>query len=170
MSKLYDCLLMELAEIHDAEKQLTKALPGMAQTARHEELQTAFLLHRDETLEHVRRIEKVFQILGEKIPGQKCKAMLCLIAECQRCIDDGLGDASLICAAQKIEHYEIATYGCLRSWAQFLEMTEAANLMEETLDEEGDADGHLTSLAVQIINLEAGEPEHTAKRDGSPDE
>jgi ferritin-like metal-binding protein YciE len=87
-----------------------------------------------------------------------------------RRLDEDLGDALLICSAQKIEHYEIATYGCLRSWAKLLDHGEAANLLEETLDEESDADEHLTSLAVQIINLDAGEAEHAAKGEGSTDD
>ena len=167
MSKLNDCFLAELGGIYDAEKQLLKALPKMAEAAEHEELEESFLSHHAETEEHIRRLEEVFELLGEKPPSQKCKAMQGLVAEIDGRMGEDLGDASLLCAAQKIEHYEIAAYGCLRSWAKLLDHDEAANLLEETLDEETDADEHLTSVAVQIVNLDASEAEHTAKG-GSP--
>jgi len=167
MSKLNDCFLTELGDIYDAEKQLLKALPKMALAAEHEELKESFLSHLAQSEEHVRRLEEVFELLGDKPPSQKCKAMQGLIAESEGRIDEDLGDASLICAAQKIEHYEIATYGCLRTWAKLLDHDDAANLLEETLDEETDADEHLASVAVQIVNLDASEAEHTAKG-GSP--
>jgi ferritin-like metal-binding protein YciE len=159
MSKLQECFVAELASIHDAETQLTKALPEMAQASKHQELKAAFDAHKAETEEHIVRLEEIFAILGEKVPSRKCQAIQSLIAEGQAYIDDELGDAALICAAQKIEHYEIASYGCLRSWAQFLDHDEAANLLDETLDEENVADEHLTSLAVQIINLDAQGPD-----------
>jgi ferritin-like metal-binding protein YciE len=170
MSKLNECFLAELADIYDAEKQLIKALPKMAQAAEHEELKEAFLSHHEKTETHVCRLEEVFEILAEKAPNQRCKAMQGLITEIDERIAADLGDASLICAAQKIEHYEIASYGCLRSWANFLDFGDAANLLEETLDEESDADEHLTSLAVQIVNLDAREPEHAAKGESSADD
>jgi len=167
MNKLNDCFLAELADIYDAEKQLTKALPKMAQAAEHEELKEALLSHRDKTEEHVRRLEEVFEILGAKAPGQRCKAIQGLMAEIEGRMDEDLGDASLICAAQKIEHYEIATYGCLKTWAKLLDHDEAASLLEETLDEESDVDEHLTSIAVQIVNLDAREAEHAGKGGGA---
>ncbi len=154
MSQLYDTFLAELEEIYDAENQLIKALPKMAEAATHEELKDAFLSHLAETEEHVRRLEKIFDILGEKAAARKSKAMQSLIIEGSELAEEDFGDASLICASQKIEHYEIASYGCLRSWAQLLDMDDPANLLEETLDEENAADEHLTSLAVQVINLE----------------
>jgi ferritin-like metal-binding protein YciE len=165
MSKLNDCFDTELADIYDAEQLLIKALQKMALAAEHEELKEAFLSHRAKTEDHVRRLEEVFEILGDKIPGQKCKAMRGLIAETDHLIEEDLGDASLVCAAQKIQHYEIASYGCLRTWAKLLDFDEAANLLEENLDEETDADEHLTSLAVQIVNLDAREAE-TVDRSG----
>jgi ferritin-like metal-binding protein YciE len=170
MSKLNDCFLAELADIYDAEKQLIKALPKMARAAEHEELSEAFTSHHAQTEEHVRRLDEVFELMGDKVPTQKCKAMQGLIAEIDERIDEELGDASLICGAQKVEHYEIAAYGCLRTWAKLLDHDEAANLLEETLDEESDADEHLTSLAVRIVNLDAREPEHATKDGGSDDE
>jgi ferritin-like metal-binding protein YciE len=163
MSKLTDCFLTELATIYDAEKQLTKALPKMAQAAEHEELKESLMSHHAKTEEHVSRLEEVFELLGDKPHAQKCKAMQGLIAEIDGRMGQDLGDASLICAVQKIEHYEIASYGCLRTWAKLLDHDEAANILEETLDEETDADEHLTSLAVQIVNLDAREVEHAGK-------
>jgi ferritin-like metal-binding protein YciE len=169
MSKLNDCFLTELSHIYDAEKQLLKALPKMADATEHEELSEAFTSHQDQTEDHVRRLEEVFELLGEKPTIQKCKAVQGLIAESEALIDEDLGDAALICAAQRIEHYEIATYGCLRTWAKLLDYEDAANLLEETLDEENDADEHLTSLAVQIVNLDAREPEHADKGESPAD-
>jgi ferritin-like metal-binding protein YciE len=159
MSQLYDTFLAELEGIYDAEKQLVKTLPKWADAAKHEELKDAFREHLEETEEHVRRVEKIFDILGEKAVGKKSKTMQSHIAECAEVIEEDFGDAALVCAAQKIEHFEIASYGCLRSWAQFLDMDDPANLLEETLDEENAADEHLTSLAVQIINLDGEDVE-----------
>jgi ferritin-like metal-binding protein YciE len=167
MSKLNDCFHTEVADIYDAEHQLIKALQKMARAAEHEELKAAFVSHLAKTEDHVRRLEEVFAILDEKIPSQKCKAIRGLVAEIDHLIEDDLGDASLICLAQKIQHYEIASYGCLRTWAKLLDFDEAANLLEETLDEETDADEHLTSLAVQIVNLDAREVEPVDKNGGS---
>jgi ferritin-like metal-binding protein YciE len=170
MNKLNECFLTELAVIYDAEKQLVKALQKMAQAAEHEELKEAFMSHHDKTEEHVRRLEEVFEILESKPPTQQCKAMQGLISEIEERIEEALGDACLICGAQKIEHYEIAAYGCLRTWAQLLDLDEASNLLEETLEEETDSDEHLTSLAVQIVNLDDREVEHAAKsRDSDND-
>ena len=170
MSKLNDCFMTELADIYDAEKQLTKALPKLAQAAEHGELKEAFTSHLDKTEEHVNRLEEIFELLGDTPPDQNCKAMQGLLAEIEGRIRGKLGDASLICGAQKIEHYEIAAYGCLRSWAKLLDYDEAANLLEETLDEESETDEHLTSLAVQIVNLDAREAEHAGKGGSSADD
>jgi len=165
MSKLFNCLENELAEIYDAEKQLTKALLKIANSAQHDELKTAFFSHQAKTEGHVRRLEIVFGILGIKISDRRCRAMQALIAECEARIAENLGDAALICAAQKIEHYEVATYGCLRSWSQLMDFDEAADLIEETLDDENDADEHLTALAVQIVNPDAGDPDEDEEMD-----
>ncbi|MGO8701315.1 MAG: ferritin-like domain-containing protein [Limisphaerales bacterium] len=170
MSKLNDCFLAELADIYDAENQLAKALPKMAEAADHPELKEAFLAHQSKTEEHVRRMEEVFEMLGEKAEGHESKSMRALIAEGERGVTEELGDALLICVAQKIEHYEMACYGCLRAWAKLLDYDDAANLIEETLDEETDADEHLTSLAVQIINLDARENEPAAKGENASED
>jgi len=179
MTKLYDSFLTQLADVYDAEKQLIKALLKLAKAAHNQELKTAFMSNRSETEEHARQLEKVFEILNEKAPGHKCKGMEGLIAECEDCIQGDFGDALLICAAQKIEHYEIAIYGCLRSWAQLLDQDEATNLLEEILDEESDADEYLTSIAMRMVNpadgetgengAEEWETEHAARGDGSED-
>jgi ferritin-like metal-binding protein YciE len=142
----------------------------MAEAAEHPELKETLLAHQSKTEEHVRRVEEVFEMLGEKAEGRESKSMQALIAEGEQGVDEELGDALLICIAQKIKHYEIASYGCLRAWAKLLDYDDAANLIEETLDEETDADEHLTSLAVQIINLDARQNEPAAKGENASDE
>ena len=159
MSKLRETFLEELADLYDAEKQLVKALPKMAKATRNEELKEAFETHLEETEEHANRLEQVFQAFGAKPKGKKCKAMQGLIEEGEDLIKDEAGDAALICAAQKAEHYEIASYGSLQSWATLLEETEAADLLQETLDEEKATDEKLTQIAENTINVEEGEEE-----------
>ena len=154
MSKLRETFLDELADLYDAEKQLLKALPKMAKAAEHDELRDAFETHLEETREHVNRLEQVFRAFGEKAKGKKCKAMQGLVEEGEDVIDEELGDAALICAAQKVEHYEIASYGSLQSWAELLEENEAAELLQETLDEEKATDDKLTQTAENAINIE----------------
>ena len=171
MSKLRETFLDELADLYDAEKQLIKALPKMAKAAAHEELKDAFETHLEETQEHVNRLEQVFRAFGSKPKGKKCKAMQGLIEEGEEIIDEEMGDAALICAAQKVEHYEIASYGCLQSWATLLEENESADLLQETLDEEKATDEKLTQTAESAINLEdeneqEGEEEETASNRG----
>jgi ferritin-like metal-binding protein YciE len=159
MNKLRATFLEETATIYDAEKQLAKALPKLARAANHQELKEAFQSHLVETQEHINRLERVLEIFGRPARPQKCKAMNGLIAESEERVASGAGDAALICISQKMEHYEIAGYGCLRTWASLLEEKEAADLLQETFDEENAADEHLTSLAVQMINaaeIEAG--------------
>jgi ferritin-like metal-binding protein YciE len=159
MSKLRETFLDEASDIYDAEKQLTKALPKMANAAEHPELKEAFESHLAETEEHVRRLERVFEIFEEKSRAKKCQAMQGLLAEGEELISDEAGDAALICAAQKVEHYEMASYGCLRTWASVLDEEEASDLLQETFDEENAADEHLTSLAVQMINAAENDSE-----------
>jgi ferritin-like metal-binding protein YciE len=170
MSKLRETFLEELADLYDAEKQLVKALPRMAKAAKHEELKDAFLTHLGETEEHVNRLEQVFRAFGAKPKGKKCKAMQGLIEEGEDIIKEEMGDAALICAAQKVEHYEIASYGSLHSWATLLEQNEAADLLHETLEEEKATDEKLTQTAENAINLEEqneeGEEEETASNRG----
>jgi ferritin-like metal-binding protein YciE len=166
MSKLRDTFLQELMDIYDAEKQLVKALPKVAKAAEHEELKSTIEAHLEETEEHVERLERVFEIIGETAKSKKCAAMAGMLEEGQEVIKEKEGDAALICAAQKVEHYEIASYGCLLTWARILGEDEAADVLEETLDEEKNADDKLTSLAESIINTEEseGDQEESAAR------
>ena len=146
----------ELKEIFDAEKQLTKALPKLAKKATSTELQTAFEDHLQETEMHVERLEQVFDQLGMAPRARASKAMRNLIAEGSDMIaeaeDDATRDALMIAAAQKVEHYEIAAYGTLRTWANVLGRHDAAGLLDETLDEEKQTDQRLTQIAESSIN------------------
>ena len=146
----------ELKDIFDAEKQLTKALPKLAKKATSTELQTAFEDHLQETEMHVERLEQVFDQLGMAPRARPSKAMRNLIAEGSDMIaeadDDATRDALMIAAAQKVEHYEIAAYGTLRTWANVLGRRDAAGLLDETLDEEKQTDQRLTQIAESSIN------------------
>jgi ferritin-like metal-binding protein YciE len=159
MSTLRETFLDELKDIYDAEKQIVKALPKMAKAAEHEELQEAFKSHLEETHEHVSRLEKVFKIFDESAKGKKCKGMEGLLEEGKEMIEEDEGDAALICGAQKVEHYEIAAYGSLVSWAKLMGEDDAADLLEETLTEEEDTDEKLTDLAESIVNEDESEEE-----------
>ena len=152
-----------LKDIYWAEKALTKALPLMAKNATSAELIDAITNHLTETEEHVTRLEQVFQSIGKKATAKKCDAMEGLIEEGKSILEETevgvVRDAGIIAASQKIEHYEIATYGTLRQFAETLGLTEAASLLELTLDEEKGADKKLTEVAVNAVNLEAAELE-----------
>lgn len=156
LQKLY---VEELRDVYNAENQLLKALPKMAKGASSEELRQGFEDHLEETREHVERLEEIFKALDEKPTGKTCKAMKGLIEEGSEILkedgEDSVLDAGIIAAAQKIEHYEIATYGTLRTWANLLGEDEAAELLQQTLDEEGDTDKRLNELAEEIVNPEA---------------
>ena len=161
LESLHDVFVDELKDIYNAEGQLTKALPKMAKAASSEELQTAFEDHLEETKGQIERLEKIFKQLKVSPKGKKCKAMEGLIEEGKEIIDadgeDAVKDAALIAGAQKVEHYEIASYGTLRTFAKLLGLDDAADLLQETLDEEAGADEKLTQLA-QNINAEAESP------------
>ena len=150
-----------LKDIYWAEKALTKALPLMAKNATSPELIDAITNHLTETEEHVTRLEQVFESIGKKATAKKCDAMEGLIEEGKSILEETeigvVRDAGIIAASQKIEHYEIATYGTLRQFAETLGLTEAASLLELTLDEEKGADKLLTEVAVNAINVEAAE-------------
>jgi len=158
LESLTDLFVEELKDLYDAEKQLTKALPKMAKAASSEELTAAFEEHLEVTEGHVARLEQIFKSLGQSPGRKKCEAMKGLVEEGAEIIEedatDAVKDAALIAAAQKVEHYEIASYGCLRTWAQLLGNSEAAELLQETLNEEGEADEKLTEIA-QALNIEA---------------
>ena len=157
MSTLRQTFLDELADAYDAEKQLIKALPKMVKAAQHEDLKQGFEEHLEQTQQHVERIEQVFEIFGQPAKGKKCKAMQGLIEEGKELIDEDEGDAALICAAQKVEHYEIAAYGCMTVWAKLLGEEEVADLLGETLGEEKETDEKLSDLAETCINVEESE-------------
>ncbi|OIV41082.1 ferritin-like domain-containing protein [Flavobacterium johnsoniae] len=152
-----------LKDIYWAEKALTKALPTMAKNATSPELIDAINGHLTETQEQITRLEKVFELIGKKATAKKCDAMEGLIEEGKGILEETeigvVRDAGIIAASQKIEHYEIATYGTLRQFAETLGYEEAAALLELTLDEEKGADKLLTEVAVNAVNLEAAEAE-----------
>jgi ferritin-like metal-binding protein YciE len=156
----------ELRDIYDAEKQLTKALPKMAKAASSEELRAAFEEHLEATEGQVERVEGVFALLQIPARGKKCEGMEGLIKEGREAMEEMEGsvlDAALIASAQKIEHYEIASYGTLATFANVLGLGEAKNLLGETLTEEKQADELLTRIASQI------NPEAETEGDGSED-
>lgn len=159
LKKLRDLFVEQLSDVLDAEQQLTKALPKMAKAASSKDLQQAFEMHLQQTRQHVQRLEQIFDELGEKPQNKTCKGMQGLIEEGQEVMkEDGSAaakDAGLIAAAQKVEHYEIATYGSLRAYAHELGNTSAADTLQQTLDEESQANEKLTKLAVQHINVKA---------------
>jgi len=160
-SALRELYLDELRDLYNAENQLTKALPKMAKAANSEELRDGFRDHLEQTKGHVERLEQIFKELGEKPTGKKCKGMEGLVEEGAEMIDedaleDEAKDAGLISAAQRVEHYEIAAYGCVRTYANLLGENDAAELLEETLNEEKETDQKLTKLA-EKINVEAKE-------------
>jgi ferritin-like metal-binding protein YciE len=146
----------ELKDIYDAEKQLTRVLPKLAKKATSAELKKAFEEHLRQTEGHIERIEEAFEQLGMPARGKKCEGMQHLIAEGEDMIgkaeDDATRDAVMIASAQKVEHYEIASYGTLRTWAHHLEKPEVAALLEETLEEEKGADQKLTNIAESFVN------------------
>jgi ferritin-like metal-binding protein YciE len=157
--KLDDVLHEEIQDLYDAEKQIVRALPKMAKAAASDELRDAFENHLEETKEQVRRLEKVFQVLGHTARGKKCEGMQGLLEEGEDIISEfpesPARDAALIAAAQKVEHYEMAAYGSARTFAKILGQDEAAELLEETLEEEKAADEKLTEIAESVINVEA---------------
>lgn len=148
-----------LKDMYWAEKFLLKALPKMAKASHHEELQAAFEDHLEQTVRHVERIEKCFEILEQRAVGKKCAAMEGLVKEGTEVMEDyekgHVRDAALIAAAQKIEHYEISTYGTLRTMANVLGKMQCAELLEATKDEETEADEILTALAEEINQMAA---------------
>jgi ferritin-like metal-binding protein YciE len=159
MESLKDLYLDELKDVLNAEKQLLKALPKMARAATHDELRSAFEDHLNVTEEQVRRLETIFDDLGKPARGKKCLGMEGLIAEGNEMMEEDMEpevlDAALISAAQRVEHYEIAAYGTLRTYARQLGFENHAELLQQTLDEEGDADKLLTQIAESRVNVDA---------------
>jgi ferritin-like metal-binding protein YciE len=155
--ELHELFLDELADLLSAETQLTKALPKMAKAAQSEDLREAFESHLVETEGHVERLKQVFAALGEKPKSKTCKAMKGLVEEGSEIMEEQKGtsviDAGLIAAAQKVEHYEIASYGTVRAWAEQMGHSEAVSLLDETLAEENAADEKLTEIAEESANV-----------------
>ena len=150
-----------LKDIYYAEKAILKALPKMAKKASSKKLQTAFTKHQKETEKQVDRLEQVFELLGKRASGKKCPAIDGIIEEGEEVMkeakDDTIRDAAMLAAAQSVEHYEISRYGTLVAWAEKMEMSDAAELLQATLDEEKATDEALTGLAESEINVEAEE-------------
>jgi ferritin-like metal-binding protein YciE len=151
LNSINDVFMHELQDLHSAETQLVGALPKMAQAATNDELRQAFEHHLDETRDHVRRLDEILAQLGTGPGGETCKGMAGLIAEGQETIsaqgDPTVKDAALISAAQRVEHYEIAAYGTARTFADELGFGEAKDLLDQTLEEEGQTDKRLTKIA-----------------------
>lgn len=157
---LHDFFVDEIKDIYWAEKHLTKALPKMQKAATSDELKKAFEVHLAQTNEHVARLEKVFSLLGEKVQAKKCDAMAGLVEEASSIIEDTVKgtstrDVGIILASQKVEHYEIATYGGLAQLAKTLGLNEIKNILGSTLDEEKETDKLLTFIAENHVNYEA---------------
>jgi ferritin-like metal-binding protein YciE len=161
----------EMRDLYNAENQLLKALPKMAKKASTPELKEAFETHLDETQNHVERLEQIFTNLGKKPSGKTCKAMKGLIEEGSEMMSedgpDSVIDAGIIAAAQRVEHYEIAGYGVVRTFASILGEDEAEDLLQETLDEEAAADEKLTEIAENTVNDDADEAEETEETVGA---
>ena len=160
IENMEELFLAEIEDLYDCEKRLTKALPKMAKAANSEELRAAFAEHLEQTKGHVERLEKVFESMGLPAKTKPCAGMKGLLEEGQEVMgEDATGqlmDAALIGAAQRVEHYEIAAYGCVKTWAGLLGETEAQSLLEQTLNEEKATNDKLTELS-EDINLEAKE-------------
>jgi ferritin-like metal-binding protein YciE len=165
-NNLSDLFLEQLQDLYDAEHRLTEALPKMRDAASSTELKNAFDMHLEETRGHIRRLEQVFAQMGVAAERQTCPAMKGLIKEGQEMIDaEGdpmVKDAALIAAAQRVEHYEMAGYGSVRSFARRLGLGEIVNTLQMTLDEEGNADKTLTKIADDSVNAGAVSPGTTS--------
>ncbi len=159
LESMQDVFVEQLKDVLNAEKQLTKALPKMAKAARSSKLREAFEMHLRETETHVERLEQVFEGLGKKAQGKLCHGMEGLIKEGQEAIEsegeDALVDTEIIAAAQRVEHYEIAAYGCLVTFAQMMGNEEAAEILKKTLGEEEAADKKLTAVNKEDISADA---------------
>ena len=161
---LHDAFIDELRDAYDAEKQLTKALAKLAKAASNTQLRDAFEMHREETQGHVERLEQVFESLDEKVRGKHCDGIAGIIEEgksvMEEDFDETTMDACLIASGQRAEHYEMAAYGTLVAWAQAMGHTDAARLLQQTLDEEKAADKKLSGLAEGGINRSAADAAH----------
>ncbi len=158
-NNLNDLFVNQLEDLYDAEQRITEALPQMSQAAHSSQLKQAFDSHLQETRGHVRRLETVFQQLGMEPKRETCQAMKGLISEGSQIIkasgDENVRDAGLIAAAQRVEHYEMAGYGTVRSLARQLGRDDIAQILQQTLDEEGAADKKLSAIAESNVNVHA---------------
>lgn len=156
---LDDLFLDTLKDIYYAEKQIVKTLPKMAKAATSEQLRAGFEQHREESEGHIERLEQIFEMLGKPARGKTCDAILGIIEEGKSIMDEFKGtpalDAGLVSSAQAVEHYEMARYGTLRTWAEQLGMPEAAQLLDATLKEEEATDKKLTQIATSDANRKA---------------
>jgi ferritin-like metal-binding protein YciE len=159
LNNLKDLLIHELKDLYNAENQIVKALPKMAKAASSEKLNAAFQDHLKETKTQIERLDRVFEIVGEKATGEKCKAMEGIIREAEDMMEQeaekSVMDAALIASAQRVEHYEIAGYGTVCTYAKQLGMTDVLDLLQMTLSEEKKTDEKLTFIAEQTINIKA---------------
>ena len=156
---LHDAFIDELRDTYDAEKQLTKALPKLAKAATNAKLRAAFESHLTETQGQITRLEQVFESLDEKVRGKHCDGIAGIIEEGKSIMEENFAettmDACLIAAGQRAEHYEMAAYGTLVAWAEAMGHTEAAKLLQQTLDEEANADELLNRIAMDVVNPDA---------------
>jgi ferritin-like metal-binding protein YciE len=159
LANLKELYVGELEDLYDAEKRIVKALPKVAEAATEPELREALLHHLEQTKGHVNRLERVFQGLGKSAKGKTCDGMKGILTEGEDTLDDiddpSVRDAAIIAAAQRVEHYEIAAYGTVRKWAEQLQDSSGTRILEETLQEEKEADRKLTNIAVSKSNVRA---------------
>ncbi len=167
MKTLHDLFEATLKDVYYAEAAIIKALPKMIKAVKTAELKTAFEDHLEETKGQVKRLDGVFKLINLKPEGKKCPVIEGLVKECEEIIeeseDDDVRDAGVLACAQAVEHYEISRYGTLRTWASRLELDEAADLLQETLDEEKAADDHMSELAYGGINAKADDEDDDTK-------
>ena len=169
LETLKDLYVHELKDLYSAENQLIKALPKMAKAATNRQLSAAFRQHLEQTKRQAKRLEQILKSHDESTRGPKCEGMEGLIAEGDKMAkedaEDEVRDAGLIAAAQRVEHYEIAGYGCARTYAQLLNDKKGARLLDTTIQEEGDTDKKLTKLARSVINLKAKKVKPAKKKE-----
>lgn len=171
---LRELFVDELRDLYDAENRLVKALPKLAKAANLDELRDGFETHLEQTKEHVDRLKRIMESMDEKASGKKCPGMIGIIQEGEELMDEdfegSVMDAALISAAQRAEHYEIAAYGCVRAWAKELGEDEAAELLEQTLNEEKETDEKLTQIAEQVNASANSEGEEESTEEGEEEE
>jgi ferritin-like metal-binding protein YciE len=166
LDSLQDLYIEHIQDLYSAEQQIIEALPKMIDKATNQRLKDGFTAHLEQTREHARRLEGIGRRANQDIDGKKCKGMEGVIKEGAEVLkedgDESVIDAALISAAQRVEHYEMAGYGCARAYAEALGLEDDAEALQQTLDEEGETDEKLTQLAESIINPQASGKESTA--------